>query len=110
MNNFGERIKALRNDHDWSQEQLADASKISINYLRHIEKSRRVPNIELLVTFCNLFDVSPAYLLQDTLTTGKSNDAKKEILRVLEKLSPDKLSYVRDVCGVVEKHFTAVSK
>ena len=110
MSNFGERLKTLRNDQNLSQGQLAEASKISVNYLRHIEKSRRVPNIDLLVVFCNLFDVSPAFLLQDALSIKKTNDDTQEVLRVLDKLSPDKLSYVRDVCGVVEKHFTATTK
>jgi len=110
LSNFGERLKTLRNDQNLSQGQLAEASKISVNYLRHIEKSRRVPNIDLLVVFCNLFDVSPAFLLQDALSIKKTNDDTQEVLRVLDKLSPDKLSYVRDVCGVVEKHFTATTK
>jgi len=109
LSNFGERLRTLRQDRNWSQGHVAEACNISVNFLRHVEKSRRIPNIELLVTLCNLFDVSPVHLLQDTLTDAKSKDDKQEILRILEKLSPDMLNYVRDMCGTVEQHFTDVT-
>ena len=67
MSNFGKRLRALRQERNLSQGQVAEKCEISVNYLRHIEKSRRTPSIDLLVTLCNLFDVSPVHLLQDTL-------------------------------------------
>ena len=104
MPDFGERIKKIRNEKNLSQEKLAEACNISTVFLRHIEKSRRTANTELLVNLCNTLDVSPEYLLQDALINNSSNNEKNEIINYLNKFTPNQLKYFKDWCIVAEKH------
>jgi len=104
LNSLGNRIRTLRLEKKLSQEQLAEACEISVISLRHFEKSRRIPNVTLLVRFCNVLEVSPEYLLQDSLTLNTTSDDKNEIISFINKLTPQQAGYMKDWCKITEKH------
>ena len=49
------RVKALRLDRDWTQQQLADAVGVSRQSINSIERERYVPSLELALTFARVF-------------------------------------------------------
>ena len=102
--NFGDRIKKLRHEKGLSQEQLAEICGSSVIFIRHIEKSRRTPNLDLLVCLCNNLGTSPDYLLQDSLTHNPSDNDKQKIISFINKLTPEQLKFCRDWFKVVEKY------
>ncbi|MGG6310577.1 helix-turn-helix domain-containing protein [Paenibacillus macerans] len=63
MNNYGERISALREQRKLTQEELALQLQISRAVLSHYEKNRRKPNYTTLRKIADFFQVSVDYLL-----------------------------------------------
>lgn len=85
-------LKQIRLFHKMRQNELADKLKISKSYLSEIENNKKAPNLELLKSYSEVFDVPISSLLffsekleQDT-NTSKSFRIKSAslILRILE--------------------------
>ena len=96
MNNFGERLKNIRVEKGLTQDQLATSCNTSAGLIRHLEKSRRKPGYDMLVSLCNVLNISPEYLLQDDLTLEPSGD-KAEVLQIVDRLTPNNLGLFKDV-------------
>jgi XRE family transcriptional regulator, regulator of sulfur utilization len=59
------RIKALRADKEWSQEQLAERASIQRSYLADLERGSRNPSVRTLVKIANAFRVSLRDLFEE---------------------------------------------
>lgn len=78
---FGERIKQLRIERQWTQEYVCEKLNISAGALSRYETSMYEPkSLDLVKDFANLFEVSTDYLL------GKSD------VRNPEKIDINKLN------------------
>lgn len=64
---LGTRIKNMRQQKKLTQEQLAEQAGISAPFIGHIERGTRIASLETLVAICNALEVSPEYLLCDSL-------------------------------------------
>lgn len=65
---FGQKLKSLRNQHKMTQTNLAEKlGYLSHSYLSDIEKGKKVPTVELVLSVSRLFDVSTDQLLKDEL-------------------------------------------
>lgn len=62
---FGEKIKSLRLERQWTQPDLAERLAIEQSWLSKIENDKCVPSSDLLDGFANLFDMPLAELLAD---------------------------------------------
>ena len=49
------RIRDLRVERDWTQQQLADAVGVSRQSINSIERDRYVPSLQLALTFGRVF-------------------------------------------------------
>ena len=59
---IGEKLKELRNENGWTQQQVADRIGVSrVNYTRY-ETGASQPDFEILVKLADLFDVSLDYI------------------------------------------------
>ena len=65
---LGERVRKQRILNQMTQEQLAERTGISTSFVGHIERGEKKASIETIVALCNAMAVSPAVLLQDSLT------------------------------------------
>lgn len=63
---FNIRFKALRQDHDLTQDELSKALHIDRKTLSNYETGYRTPNIYLVVKIADYFNVSIDYLLGRT--------------------------------------------
>lgn len=61
---FGERIKTLRKERDWSQEQLADETGFHRTYIGMIERGERNPSLININVFAETFEMSVSELLK----------------------------------------------
>jgi putative transcriptional regulator len=52
------RVKELRVQRDWTQQQLADAVGVSRQSINSIERNRYVPSLSLALTFARVFACS----------------------------------------------------
>ena len=105
MSSFGERLKNIRLEKGFTQEQLAASCDTSAGLIRHIEKSRRRPGYDMLLTICNVLNTSPEYLMQDELTLEPSND-RDEVLQIVDRLTPDNLKLLKDMMKTWTSHLT----
>ena len=67
---FGDRIRALREDSDLNQTELAGKLNMTQRKISYIECGKCVPSLDDIVAFCKYFKVSSDYLL------GLSEDGK----------------------------------
>ena len=54
--NVRNRVKDLRDDRGWTQQDLADAVGVSRQSINSIERNRYVPSLMLALTFARVFD------------------------------------------------------
>ena len=60
---LGERLKELREEHKWTQKEVAQLLGLhSVTYL-HYEKAQREPPLSVLAAMAKLFEVTTDYLL-----------------------------------------------
>jgi putative transcriptional regulator len=52
------RVKALRTERGWTQQELAEAVGVSRQSINSIERDRYVPSLELALTFARVFACS----------------------------------------------------
>ena len=53
--NVRNRVKELRTERDWTQQELADAVGVSRQSINSIERERYVPSLPLALTFARVF-------------------------------------------------------
>ena len=63
QNELGRRVKALRIEKDLTQEDLADAVKISRDHLSNIENGKHPINLKTLYKLAEFFNVDIKYFL-----------------------------------------------
>jgi len=85
--NFGETIKKLRRQKDMTQEQLAEYLNISTQAVSRWETNSSLPDITLIPSLANIFDVSADILLGIDI-----NNKEKRI----QEISANALKYFRD--------------
>jgi putative transcriptional regulator len=49
------RVKELRDERGWTQQQLAEATGVSRQSINSIERERYVPSLELALAFARVF-------------------------------------------------------
>lgn len=73
----------VREWHDYTQQQMADLLGVDIKKLRELENGRILPDSEMIWKMYDLFQVSPAFILEDV------GGLRKELNYVLELLEED---------------------
>ena len=61
--NYAERIRALRQDHDLTQTQLADMLGVAQTTYSQYELEKRPMPIDYLIALCKFYNVSADYML-----------------------------------------------
>ena len=64
---LGKRINLARKDRGLTAERLSELCSINATYLRQIEGGAKIPSLPVFIDLCNALEVSPAYLLQDSV-------------------------------------------
>jgi putative transcriptional regulator len=63
-NSIINRVKQLRTERGWTQEELAQAVGVSRQSINSIERDRYVPSLELALTFARVFEQSTDAIFQ----------------------------------------------
>jgi Predicted transcriptional regulators len=72
---FGEKLKVLRKEQGYSQEELAQHLDVSRQAVSKWESDRGTPETEKLLQISNLFGVTLDYLLKEEATQDPGNEA-----------------------------------
>jgi len=69
-------LRMIRIYHDLTQKELAEKLKISKSYLSEIESGKKIPSLELLRQYSNIFDIPVSSIMFFSESLNK--DAKTE--------------------------------
>jgi transcriptional regulator with XRE-family HTH domain len=62
---FGKRLRQLRLEAGWTQEQFAEAAGITTTYTSDLERGTKVPSLTILLRVSRAFRISISELLAD---------------------------------------------
>ena len=54
---FGQSLRRLRTERDWSQEKLAEQAGITLNYVGNLERGEQGPSLHVLVRLARALEV-----------------------------------------------------
>jgi transcriptional regulator with XRE-family HTH domain len=60
---FGEIVRRLRKEYDWTQEDLADRAGLTSTYVGQVERGDKVPSLTVVLKLAHALEVLPAELL-----------------------------------------------
>jgi transcriptional regulator with XRE-family HTH domain len=83
MTPFGEKLKELRKNQGWTQDQLGQKAKIHGRHIGKYESGRAMPNAEAIIRLSKILKVSIDYLLLDEQQSNPQTTSIKdqELLR-----------------------------
>lgn len=100
---FPNRLKTLRNEHSWTQADLAQRINVSPKTIGTWERGTREPPIETITKLSDIFEVSSDYLLGKTdkkhyydLTNKDKNGIDKQIEDMMSGVSDNSLAYFQN--------------
>jgi transcriptional regulator with XRE-family HTH domain len=100
---FGMRLKELRKNSGFSQEELAEKVEISSKYLSRIEMGQHFPSIDTLVKFADVLNVELKDLFEFTHETPSIRELKAILNSLLNEADKDKLRLLVKVVKAVVK-------
>ena len=96
---IGTILKEIRKSHGLTQEQVAEKLGLAPRYLSDLERNKTKGSLDTFVKICNIYSVSPSYILKDYINVtddqyqnafisgyNKLNDTDKEIINELIRL------------------------
>ena len=66
---FGNALRRLRTERGWSQERLAEAAGITLNYVGNLERGEQGPSLNILVRLARALDTDVPTLLAEFNST-----------------------------------------
>ena len=78
MKSIGENIRKYRKANNMRQEDLAEKTELSANYIGMIERGEKLPSLETFINIANALDVSADMLMYGLV--AKSEESKSSEL------------------------------
>ena len=99
MGDITEKIKKLRFDKKWSQEELAQKIGVGRQYVSNYETGKMLPSADTLQRLADVFGVSIDYLLSDEnkplINLGLKDKNLIQLFAEVEKLNEDDQLVIR---------------
>lgn len=103
LETIGLNIRKYRTQRKLRQDQLAERTGLSANYIGMVERGEKIPALETFLKIANALAVSADMLLVDVLYNGYT--VKDSLLaEKLDKLSPEDREKIYDVLDTMIKH------
>ncbi len=83
---FGMRITKLRKERGKTQQEMADLLHTSLDNYRGIEKGRRNPSLDLLVTLSDTFNTTLDCLVLGRATLADSRRVQRELEDIISQI------------------------
>lgn len=101
---LGQRIRQLRRDRNWSQEEFGEKIDIHVQTIGVYEKDETIPSALVLKKMAEVFGVTSDFLLFGETEGGAAKIKNKELLKrveLIDRLNPGSLKTVFDVMDLV---------
>ena len=103
LDTIGKNIRKFREIKKLRQEDLAEKTDLTTNYIGMIERGEKIPSLETFINILNSLDVSADMVLSDVLDNGYT--VKDSLLNEkLEKLVPEDRNRIYEVIDTMMKH------
>ncbi len=103
LDTIGKNIRKFREIKKLRQEDLAEKTDLTINYIGMIERGEKIPSLETFINILNSLGVSADMVLSDVLDNGYK--VKDSLLNEkLEKLVPEDRNRIYEVIDTMMKH------
>lgn len=103
LDSIGKNIRKYRVERKMRQEDLAERSGLSTNYIGMVERGEKIPALETFITILNALGVSADMVLTDVLSVGYT--VKNSLLgEKISKLSKEDQVRIYDVIDTMMKH------
>ena len=103
LDSIGRSIREYRLSRKLRQEDLAEKTGLSANYIGMVERGEKVPSLETFICIANTLGVSADVLLADVLDNGYT--VKNSLLtEQMSKLTREDREKIYDVITVMLKH------
>lgn len=103
LDTIGKNIKKFREIKKLRQEDLAEKTDLTTNYIGMIERGEKIPSLETFINILNSLGVSADMVLSDVLDNGYK--VKDSLLNEkLEKLVPEDRNRIYEVIDTMMKH------
>jgi transcriptional regulator with XRE-family HTH domain len=89
---FPSKLRQLRMNKGWSQEQLGKKIGIESNRVSRYERAALLPSLEILAKIADIFEVSIDYLIRNDKDSAISKIGNKELIQRIKEvdaLPPD---------------------
>lgn len=85
---IAEMIKNTRQDNDMTQEEYANQFGVTRQTVSSWENEKSIPDLQLLITICNTYNLSLDSLLNEDHKYVKKIDITQKVVRILKKILP----------------------
>lgn len=103
LDTIGKNIRKFREIKKLRQEDLAEKTDLTTNYIGMIERGEKIPSLETFINILNSLGVSADMVLSDVLDNGYT--VKDSLLNEkLEKLVPEDRNRISEVIDTMMKH------
>ena len=103
LDTIGKNIRKFREIKKLRQEDLAEKTDLTTNYIGMIERGEKIPSLETFINILNSLGVSADMVLSDVLDNGYT--VKYSLLNEkLEKLVPEDRNRIYEVIDTIMKH------
>lgn len=104
---IGKNIRKFRLEKKLRQEDLAERSGLSANYVGMVERGEKIPSLETFIGIINALGVSADMVLTDVVETGYVVKSSM-LLDQLEHLSAEDREKIYDVIETMIQHSSKV--
>lgn len=103
LDTIGKNIRKFREIKKLRQEDLAEKTDLTTNYIGMIERGEKIPSLDTFINILNSLGVSADMVLSDVLDNGYK--VKDSLLNEkLEKLVPEDRNRIYEVIDTMMKH------
>ena len=96
----GARIRESRERLDLTQEELAERSGLTVNYIARVERGESFPRLDSLITIINSLGVTADAIFCDVIEKS-SNYPISALVQELESLSPNDKLQIMEVIRIL---------
>ena len=105
---FFERLRELRKERGWSQQELADKIGGDARQISRYENRKITPSVEAVIKLAQVLDISIDYLLVDNVPRRSLNNQDKEVVEKMQSIEllnkEDKASLLHILDALVSKN------
>ena len=88
---LGKRIRSLRIEKGWTQQELAEKANVSYKFLGEVERGNQNPSIGILIKIIGAFNIELMELFRFSHEISSRTELEKEMLKIIKKSSDEEL-------------------